>query len=366
MMKLQNHILTFANGETGLFQIFSDYWNHFLTNENKTNGRILEYDKSISFEEKQNIVDQAIIDEVIRRSGINYATKDNVASWFSHPVAQHETFAVVGALIDSVLPQTVIDHIGMYTDIRVGGFGDSFAFDIEPRDIFTVSRSGRAQRKANVHKQFRGQVPVLPENHEITVGVSFYRVLSGKESLGRFVLKALQAITTQMTLDAYNVFKEAMDDLDSTANTGLRVSGWAQSTAVDLATRVSAWNNSRAIFMGTKSALVNVLPNDANYRYELESDFVKMGYVRQFAGFDVMMLDQVADYSTEFGVALADDRIWIISPNRDKPVKICLEGQMLSYVDGTFANADLSQDATMQKSWKAAIATNVIGGVITL
>jgi hypothetical protein len=169
-----------------------------------------------------------------------------------------------------------------------------------------------------------------------------------------------------MTLDAYNAFKAAMDLVDSTANTGLQVSGWSQDEAVGLAQRVGAWNNSRPVFVGTQRALVNILPDDANYRYELDSEFMRLGYVRQAFGYDIMIMPQVADYETEFGLAIDDDRIWILSPSRDKLIKLCLEGQMLSYSDGAFDNANSTQGATMQKAWGVGVATNSLAGQITL
>jgi hypothetical protein len=363
-MKLQKHILAFANGKEDIFDAFADYWNHYCAEEKF--GKERPYDASISLDEKEEILNEALVDTILERSSVPYANKDNVTSWFTNPIIRHETFAVVSALIDSVLPQTIIDSIGMYTDIRVGGFGDSFTFDIEPRDLFVVSKSGRAQRTGQNHRDFRGQVSIIPENHVMTVSVFLYKVLAGQESLANLVIKALRSIETRMTLDAYNAFKAAMDLVDSTANTGLQVSGWSQDEAVGLAQRVGAWNNSRPVFVGTQRALVNILPDDANYRYELDSEFMRLGYVRQAFGYDIMIMPQVADYETEFGLAIDDDRIWILSPSRDKLIKLCLEGQMLSYSDGAFDNANSTQGATMQKAWGVGVATNSLAGQITL
>lgn len=365
MMKLQNHIVTFANNDTKLFEAFNDYWNHYCA-LNKINDKGREYDTSMSFDEKETRLNEALQKFIFARAGIPYGAVENVAGWFNHPLARYETFNVVSALIDSVLPQTIIDNIGMFTEIRVGGFGDSFTFDITPRDLFTVSLSGRKQRTSQIYKQYNGQVPLIPENHEITVGVSLYKVLSGKDSLARLIIKALRSIETKMTLDAYNTFATALDAVDSTADTGLQVTGYSQDELVGLIQRIGAWNNSKPVILGTQRALVNVLPDDANYRYDVESDYVKIGYIRQAFGSDVMVMPQVANYATEFGVSISDSRLWIVSPARDKLVKLCLEGQMLSYVDQSFDNANLEQNATMQKAWKAGIATSSLAGQIVL
>ena len=93
---------------------------------------------------------------------------------------------------------------------------------------------------------------------------------------------------------------------------------------------------------------------------------MKMGYVRTMHGYDLMQVPQVADRDTPFGRAIADDRVWIISPSSDKILKLCIEGNTISNTTGTFDNADLSQSTTFMKLWKVAAITNSVAGIITL
>ncbi|MCA9735984.1 hypothetical protein KC799_27855 [candidate division KSB1 bacterium] len=80
----------------------------------------------------------------------------------------------------------------------------------------------------------------------------------------------------------------------------------------------------------------------------------------------IIMLEQMADYSTPFGLKLADNRVWIVSPSTDKLVKVAIEGNTLAYTDGVYQNANLTQSANLQKSWKAAVATAALGATIEL
>jgi hypothetical protein len=119
--------------------------------------------------------------------------------------------------------------------------------------------------------------------------------------------------------------------------------------------------------IGTLAALGNLLPADANYRYDLDgSDYVKLGYVKNFIGVDVMVLPQIADYATPFGLKLSDSYIWFVSPASGKIVKLVLEGSTLAYTDGPYDNANLLQTSTLQKSWGVGVATAAVAGVITL
>lgn len=364
-MKISDNVLTFASGNMKLFEQFQDYWNHYKATQL---GKPAEYDTNLTFAEKEDKMSAAIRKEIIRRSGVTYATESNVAEWFNHPMVQHEAFAVIGALVDMILPESIIDSIGLYTDVRQGGFGDSFAFDVETRDLFVVSKSGHAQRHSEVHKQFKGQVVVLPEFHQLTVGVSMYKVLSGTESLAVLASKIIRSIETQMTIDAYTAFADSMAAVDDTASVGLRIAGYTQASLVGLAQRVSAWNGgAKPVIVGTQLALVNVLPDDSNYRYTLDDDFMKLGYVKTAFGYDVMVLPQVANLSTPFAAnVISDSYLWIISPSSQKLFKLCLEGTTLSYTNQPFDNANLAQLTTMTKSWGIGLATSSVAGVITL
>lgn len=362
-MKIPTNALTFA-ADGKLQEQFLDYWNHHLAVDEKKN---VEYDKSISFAEKEDKLNKALIKEVVKRSGVNYATEANLGEWFSHPLIAHEMFAVTNALVDMILPNSIIDTIGLYTDIRQIAFGDSASFDIEPRDLFVVSKHGNAQRTTEVHKQYRGQVTIVPENHQITVAVSMYSVLAGKESLANFVAKCIRSIETAMTVEAYSVFASGMSALDDTATTGFRVAGYSQQNLILKCEQVGSWSmGAKPMVVGTATALLNVLPDDANYRYSLSDPYVTLGYIPTINGYDVMRLPQVADLDTFGALKIANDRLWIIAPGSQKIVKLVLEGNTLSNTSGVWENADLTQTTTLIKRWNSAIVTNAVGAVITL
>lgn len=369
-MVISDKLIKFAAGDIDLFKAFYDYWQHSRYNAGVTTAQFAKNDMNgnpISFAEKEALLNKALLQTIIRRSGVPYATESTVEQWFNHPVVRHETFAVVSALVDLILPEAVIESIGLYTDVLTIDYGDSARFEIKPRDLFVVSKAGHGQKTAEVKKQFNGQVTLVPEVHEITVGVSLYKVLSGKESLADFVAKAAKSIEVQMSLDAYNAFATALAALPSTATTGLQIAGYSQSGLTRLCEQVSAWNQgAKATIVGTRLALASVLPDDANYRYTLDSEYVKMGFIKNAFGFDVMMLPQVADFTTPWGLTLANDRLWVLSPSTQKLLKLAIEGNMLSNTTDTFQNADLTQTTTMWKNWAVGVATNATAGIMTL
>jgi hypothetical protein len=373
--KIPAQVVLFAGGEDklGVYNMFRDYWNQFRT---RNGAKGLDFSTttvnkdgetvSISFDEKEAAMNSALKREIMRKAGIESFADFPLETWATHPTLKWATFAVVSAMVDMILPETIIDSIGLYSDVRTIGWGDSAAFDVEPRDLFVVSKAGRGKRTSEIHKQFKGQVVINPEQHELTVGVSLYRVLAGKESLAEFVTKVARSVETQLTIEVYNAFVTATTAL-TTGAYGLKVAGFTQKDFTLLAQKVGAWNGGALpVCIGTQVALANILPADGNYRYDIASDFVKMGYVRNFVGTDIVVLPQVADYANPFGLLLADTDLWFVSTGAQKIIKVVLEGNVLSYTSDVYANANLVQTSTMIKSWGVGVATNAVAGMMTL
>lgn len=369
-MKVPTNVLNFATDKNlGAYKMFQDYYNHFRSLNGAKNISFSSVDtdgKSISFDEKEALMNAQLKREILRVAGIHNFEEFALEQWVTNPMISWATFAVVSAMIDMILPDSIIDSIGAYTDVRTIGWGDSALFDVRPNDLFVVSKAGRASRTTQVHKQYNGTISIVPELRELTVQVSLYRVLSGAESLGSFVTKVVRSMESQMTLDTYNAFATAMAALPSTTTTGLQVAGYTQASLVRLCQQVQAWTGTKPIVLGTQLALVNVLPDDANYRYFLNDDYAKLGYVRTAFGYDVMALPQVANWVTPWGLAISNSYLWIIAPASQKIVKLVLEGSAMSNTQGPFENANLTQNATLFKSWGVGIATNTTAGVIAL
>lgn len=374
-MKIPNQVLSFA-GEQNLtpYKMFVDYWNHYRAMNGAKN---VEYQKNVitpegavielSFSEKEEKLNAALKREIMRVAGVTNFEQFPIETWANHPTLRWATFAVISAVIDMVLPDSIIDSIGLYSEVRTIGWGDSAAFDVSPRDLFIVSKAGRSKRTTELHKQFKGQITVVPEPREMTVFVSLMKVLAGKESLAEFVSKMVRSFESALAVDVYNAFYTAMDAIDATATTGLLVAGYTQSEFVRLSQTVAAWNGgSKPVAIGTQRALASILPANANYRYDFQSDYVRVGYLRDFQGTDIVVLPQIADWQTPFGLKLSDTRIWLVSPSSQKIVKVVLEGNVLSYTSDIYANANLVQTSTMIKSWGTAIATNAVAATIQL
>jgi len=379
-MKMQNSLKLFAtsNDEAkNLFEVMiPDYWNHY-SYENSTDSKKAQFatvDKNgeaLTLDDKHSLVNSALIKEALRRTGNPYLSEEfargNIQHVFNDSNFKDKAFAVVIDAVDMIIPNTIMDSISLYSDVRNIPFGDTAQFDVESNDLFTVSQIGNAQRNSHSYKQYKGTKTINPVNHALTVYVDLYRVLAGKESLAKFVVKVIRSMETQMRNDVYDSFASMAAALPTTATTGLQIAGYTQAGLTRLCNQVTAWNGgNKAVIVGTNQALATVLPNDANYRYTLDDPYMTLGYVRKAFGFDVFEIPQVADYATEWGLRVANDNLWILSPSSQKFVKLVMEGSTINITDNVFQNADLSQKTTMQKRWGVGIASNAVAGRITI
>jgi hypothetical protein len=362
-MKIPHNVMIFSQGKTEAYEAFRDYFNQYKSINGNTT---VQFDNTVSFDEKSTKMHKALLGEISRVSGLGNMSEFKPEVWASHPTYKWATFAVIDAMIDMILPETLVDTMGIYANVQTGDYGSSFKFTAKPRDLFVVSTAGHGKRTPEVHKQFNGVVTAIPVEHDIAVQVSLYRVLAGEENLADFAMKAVRSIETQMTVDAYNAFNTAMGNL-STGAGNLKVAGYTQNAAVNLAQAVTAYNmGSKAVFMGTQVALSAILPSNTNFRYTLDSDYVKMGYVQTAFGYDALVLPQIADWNNPFNLLLDNTRVYVISPASQKIVQMCLEGSTTAVTSGVYDNANLTQTTTLKKNWAAVVATNSIGGLITL
>lgn len=380
MVRIPNNVLAFAGADhLDVYKMFADYYNHYRaqyqgakveykTEEVNAQGQIVK----ISFAEKEEAMNAALRKEIMRQARISEAEMASlpIEAWASHPVLRWAAFATINAMIDVVLPEVLIDSIGLYTEFRNVGWGENASFQVKSRDVFyTVSKHGKGRRMAELKsKRYEGKVFVNPELREMSAAVSLFNVLAGRgDSLAELATNMIRSMELQINLDAYTLFASTMDALPNTATTGLRVAGYSQSVYGRLCDQVRAWNGgAQPICVGTRTALSTIIPTDANYRFDIQSSYTRLGYMTDFLGVPVIEIPQIADFSTPFGLKIADNRLWILAPQAGKFLKLVFEGGSLGNTTDAFSAADLLTTTTVMKSWGLGVASSAVAAVITL
>lgn len=61
---------------------------------------------------------------------------------------------------------------------------------------------------------------------------------------------------------------------------------------------------------------------------------------------------------------MANNRLYFISTNVQKLVKVAIEGDMMSFTDVAQDNANLTETRTLQKRWAVGLITNAKYGMM--
>lgn len=167
-----------------------------------------------------------------------------------------------------------------------------------------------------------------------------------------------------MTKEAYGAMIAGIDG--GNRPNALKVTGAFDMTKlIKLCQTVQAYNfGMKPIIVGTAIGLMNVLPNSADgYRINTDSTDMRIELIRNVYGYDFLELPQVAtgDY-TNYGLALDDTKLAIISPAADKIVKGVVEGAVLTNSNDYYENADLTSNYTINKRFGFEFLSGAVSG----
>ena len=158
--------LAFSGDMTAEVKI-KDYFNDYAKQRGQYDGYV---DTSISFAEKEKKINDLLMAEVKKLSGLDFNNSfASIEMMAKNPTFQWAYMAVIDAAIDMVLPDFVDRTTNVYTEMRNGAIGDSFKFDVESNDLFIVSKAGRNQRNTEFQREDIGQRSIIPFNHNISV-----------------------------------------------------------------------------------------------------------------------------------------------------------------------------------------------------
>lgn len=122
-MSLSNEIITFAKGDTTLYEAAERYYRF-------ENERTAENAEKLT---------KAFFSEIERQSGVVREGLD-VGAWTNHPSVKWASMAVIDATINAIIPVVILPQFGTFCDFRTAGIGDIVKFRVAPRGLFTVSR----------------------------------------------------------------------------------------------------------------------------------------------------------------------------------------------------------------------------------
>lgn len=356
-MKLYATVKKFSEESPKLFTAFKAYFENTQLERQKNTRAFADVSKS----DQEQVINKLFAEELTRKTGTMSEELD-MAHFATNVVVKSFADAIIDNMVDMILPDTLITSLSPFVDFKFAGLGDVLKFDIKNNSLFKVSKSGRRQRTTPAQKQGIVSETVVTENHQVTVYLSLFDVLTGRQSIAEYIMKVIRSIETEMLYEAYDALISATSDANIPSD--LKETAYDEEKLISLCQKVTAWNGgSKAIIMGTAVALKSVLPANANGRILLGDEYNTIGYMSKFNNYDVICMEQVADWTSDnYGLKLNDNKIFVISPATDKLIKCGVEGGAMSYTSPVQGNANLVQEGSINKAWGIMACTNAVAG----
>lgn len=348
MANISQELVQFAKGNADFYVAFADYHNHKAAEDWHQN--MGAYDKNVSLSEKSDKIRTAFFSEIEKMSGCKM-DESNKDSYFANPVVRWSMMSIVNAAINVVLPGYVTSTFAPFVDFRLVGYADTLKLRVPPKTLYTVSLGSKGERTSFRQKKFAGDVVITPVEHIIATYVDMARVFAGKDDLA----EAIRAVIISIELD---MNKEIITSLNAGIAAASFPAQFKETGAFDakkmvqLAQRVQAYNGmAKPAILGTAAALMNVLPDSSlGYRTVIDGKDGVVSYVKDFYGFDLYELPQAPTGSADFGLALDDSTLYVISPAVNKIVAGAMATTMTNS-DQFYDNADISQNFTAHKAY---------------
>jgi hypothetical protein len=353
--------------ERDVVQAGVDVWYHYCYEVKNKDGKFDKYrsyaSDGRSLAEKQELFTKSLQAEAIRYANLPTGSKFNEGIVMSHPSAKWATFQLIGQTLDIIIPQTVLDNYYQFAEVKSVSWGDNMAFHLESPDLFVTSKIANGIRRGQRQRMFGQDVVLNPVRREVVIYEEFYRVVSGKVQWGSWVSRVAQAIETAITTDIYSGIYNSFSSLGANYKQNV---AFAQVAFNELVGHVSAGNGgAKTIAFGTKTALSKVIPDSQYMQFALGAEYNQMGYVGNFQGTDMFVVEQRHIPNTDtFAINTTD--ILVVSTGVDKAVKIGFEGETEVYQNDQNKNADRSLEYGVAKHWDVKVATSAQYGIYRL
>lgn len=287
--------------------------------------------------------------------------REMASDWAMFMKNRYDIYALVGKIIDEVVPKRVSEGLGAIADIQVVKQGEKPVFRVKAgkmrakRFLTTAALSG-------VYETFRldeNDVEVPVKAIGIGATIDFERLLDGVETISDCVDVMTEALTDGAFLEVQKALKAALNSSNTPAAN--KFSGAFDSAEmVKLMSVVRAYGRGCVIFappefiaeMGP-DALVAPTANVAGTYYAGDLEAIhRTGYIEFFRGAPIVQIPQSFVDENNETTWIDPQMAYILPVGNEKVVKLVLEGPTIM---NDFKNRDNSMEIHAYKKMGVAI-----------
>lgn len=306
-------------------------------------------------------VDAALLDGVKEMCGsVNQFMKN-----------RHDIYEIIIAAADEVVPNKVIDAIGIFAEVQTVGQGQKAVFK---RGVIGKNRAKKFLTQvglSGVYETFRLDTDTFELGGKAVGGavtMDFERWLDGAENLADLMEVITEGLTDAIFGEVQKALIAAAEDPTRPDANKVIASNFDGDAMFKLMTTVKAYGGSVVIFappefigeMGP-DAIVPVGTNYQGVYHPQDIDAIhNTGYVNIFRGAPIVEIPQSFVDESNTTTWINPQYAYVLPAGKEKVVKVVLEGATQMY---DFTNRDQSIEINVYKKMGAAILTHHNWGV---
>lgn len=306
-------------------------------------------------------VDAALLDGVKEMCGsVNQFMKN-----------RHDIYEIIITAADEVVPNKVIDAIGVFAEVQTVGQGQKAVFK---RGVIGKNRAKKFLTQvglSGVYETFRLDADTFELGGKAVGGavtMDFERWLDGAENLADLMEVITEGLTDAIFGEVQKALIAAAEDPTRPDANKVIASNFDGDAMFKLMTTVKAYGGSVVIFappefigeMGA-DAIVPVGTNYQGVYHPQDIDAIhNTGYVNIFRGAPIVEIPQSFVDESNTTTWINPQYAYVLPAGKEKVVKVVLEGATQMY---DFTNRDQSIEINVYKKMGAAILTHHNWGV---
>jgi len=291
--------------------------------------------------------------------------KEMAGSYLQFMKNRYDIFEIMVETIDNVVPNRVIDAVGIFAEVKQVPQGTKAIFK---------QKAGKERAKkfltqvglSGVYETFRLD-HVIYEIPAHAVGgaatIDFERFLDGAETMAELMEILTIGLTDSVYLEVQKCLRAAMNDVKRPAKNKYSSNTFEADKMVKLINVVRSYGTDVVIFappefiaeMGADA----IVPVGANYRgiyHPQDIDAIhNSGYINIFRGVPVVKMAQAYTDKTNEKTWIDPQLAYIFPTGKERVVKVVLEGQTQMH---DYVNRDQSMEIEVYKKIGAGIITH--------
>lgn len=298
-------------------------------------------------------------------AALSDALKDLASTYNQFMKNRYDIYEIFIETADEIVPNKVIDAVGIFADVQVVGQGQKAMFK---------KRIGKNRAKkfltqvglSGVYETFRLDtetftVPAYAVGGAVTI--DYERMLDGAEDMAEVMQVLTDGLTDSVFLEVQKALRAALNATGRPSANKYTGSSFSSEEMVKLVNVVRAYGSGAVIFappefigeMGA-DAIVPVGSNYQGVYHPQDIDMIhNQGYINIFRGTPIVMIPQSFIDENNEKTWIDPQLAYILPTGGEKVVKVVLEGQTQI---NDFKNRDNSMEIHVYRKMGAAILTH--------